>query len=138
MKRVLSLLLLTGSAYLFCCGTALAQDWPQWRGPGRDGTVASFRAPAEWPVSLTAAWKVNIGEGHSQPLVAGNKVFTFARQDEREVASCIDLSTGKVLWSQSYPVAYTMNEAATDHGKGPKSTPAISNRRLYTLGITGV
>ncbi|HZS04452.1 MAG TPA: PQQ-binding-like beta-propeller repeat protein [Blastocatellia bacterium] len=120
------------------CQAALAQDWPQWRGPARDGAVTGFRAPKAWPEQLKAKWKVTVGEGHSSPVVAGGRVFQHSRQGDKEVVSAFDLNTGKLLWTDSYPVAYTMNPAATGHGKGPKSTPVISNGKLYTLGITGV
>jgi outer membrane protein assembly factor BamB len=66
------------------------------------------------------------------------RVYNFARQGEEEVASSFDAATGKQLWRASYAVAYQMNEAAVEHGKGLKSTPVVSNGRLYTLGITGV
>jgi outer membrane protein assembly factor BamB len=117
---------------------SLAQDWPEWRGPGRDGAVASFSMPKAWPDQLKVEWKLEVGAGHSSPIVAGRRVYLHSRQDEREVVSCIDLGTGKLLWKDSYTVPYMMNPAAMGHGKGPKSTPVISGARLYTLGISGI
>jgi len=38
-----------------------AQDWPQWRGPARDGVVRAFREPASWPKTLTMRWNVDVG-----------------------------------------------------------------------------
>ncbi|MBS1809382.1 MAG: PQQ-like beta-propeller repeat protein [Acidobacteria bacterium] len=118
--------------------TAFAQDWNQWRGPNRDGQVQGFVAPKIWPAQLQPKWKVNVGIGHSSPVIAGKRIYLHTRQDEREVVSCLDLETGKVIWQDGYAVSYTMNPAATGHGKGPKSTPIVSNGKLYTLGITGV
>jgi outer membrane protein assembly factor BamB len=115
-----------------------AQDWPQWRGPNRDGVVASFSAPKMWPDKLTTVWKVQVGAGHSSPIVAGNRVYVFSRQQEIEAVSCFDLDTGKQLWRNGYPAPYTMNPAAVSHGKGPKSTPLFYNNKLYTLGISGI
>jgi outer membrane protein assembly factor BamB len=117
---------------------ALAQDWPQWRGANRDGVITGFVAPKTWPDQLKQRWKVTVGIGHSSPLVAGNRVYLHSRHGENEVVAAYDLSNGKTLWQDSYPVAYTMNPAATGHGKGPKSTPVYNNGKLYTLGITGV
>jgi len=117
---------------------SFAQDWPQWRGPNRDGVAISFSAPKVWPEKLKTIWKVPIGIGHSSPVVAGRRVYLHSRQGENEVASCLDLDTGKVLWQDSYPTPYTMNPAATSHGKGPKSTPVVYNNKLYTFGITGI
>ncbi len=117
---------------------SFAQDWPQWRGPNRDGVVASFIAPKEWPDKLKTIWKAQIGIGHSSPVVVGRRVYTHSRQDENEVVSCFDLDTGKQLWRDSYPTPYTMNPAAIAHGKGPKSTPVVYEGKLYTLGISGL
>ncbi len=115
-----------------------AQDWPQWRGPNRDGVVASFTAPKVWPEKLKTIWKVPVGIGHSSPVVVGRRIYVHSRQDENEVVACFDLDTGKQLWRDSYPTPYTMNPAAASHGKGPKSTPVVYNGKLYTLGITGI
>ena len=118
--------------------TAKGQDWPRWRGANGDGVVTGFTAPTTWPVALKQKWKITVGEGHASPLVVGKRVYQHARQGENEIVQAIDLETGKQLWQDSYPVAYTMNPAATGHGKGPKSTPVFANGKLYTLGITGV
>jgi len=116
----------------------VAQDWPQWRGPNRDGATAGFIAPKAWPEKLKPMWKVTVGIGHASPLVMGGKIYQHARQDDNEVVSCLDLSTGKTLWQQSYPAPYSMNMAAYGHGKGPKATPAFYNGKLYTFGISGI
>lgn len=112
-------------------------DWPQWRGPNRDGHVAGVTFPKAWPQGLKETWKVTVGVGHSSPVVVDNRVFVFARQGEEEVLMALDGSTGKELWRSSNAVAYEMNPAAVGHGKGPKSTPVVWNNRVYTLGITG-
>ena len=54
------------------------------------------------------------------------------------MVSSVNPEDGKVLWSQSYPAPYTMNEAAVKHGQGPKSTPVFADGKLYTLGIGGI
>jgi outer membrane protein assembly factor BamB len=115
-----------------------AQDWPQWRGPNRDGAVASFTAPKVWPDKLKTIWKVQVGIGHSSPVVVGRRVYLHSRQEENEVVSCFDLDSGKQLWRDSYPTPYMMNPAAVSHGKGPKSTPVVYNNKLYTFGISGI
>jgi outer membrane protein assembly factor BamB len=115
-----------------------AQDSPQWRGPQRDGTVAGFRAPRTWPRELKQHWKIQVGEGHSTPVIVGGRVYLMTRQGEQEVVAAFDLATGKQIWKNAYAVAYQMNPAATAHGKGPKSTPVVAAGNLYTLGITGV
>jgi outer membrane protein assembly factor BamB len=117
---------------------AHAQDWPQWRGPNRDAHVAGFAAPAAWPKELSKKWSVEVGIGHSSPLIVGNRAFQFARQGENEVTRCLDLATGRELWKDSYPAPYEMNPAARGHAKGPKSTPTVAAGRVYTFGIGGI
>ena len=122
---------------LLATAAALAGNWPQWRGPHRDG-VASLDHQGPWPQKLTLQWKVEAGEGHSAPIVAGDRIFLLAREGENEVVSSLALETGKTIWRQSYAAPYEMNSAARGHGKGPKSTPVLDGGRLYTFGISGV
>jgi outer membrane protein assembly factor BamB len=127
----LGLILLAGAV-------AAAEDWPQWRGPQRDGQSAGFVAPKVWPKQLLRQWRVEIGEGHASPVVAGGRVFVVARQDEKEVVRALDLADGKQIWSQSYAAPFTRSLYAMSHGKGAKSTPALADGRLFTLGIGNV
>lgn len=137
MKTSVEIILLTAFLILLSA-SANAQDWTGWRGANRDGVIKGFAAPGTWPDKLNLKWKVQAGEGHSSPLVAGNRVYLHSRRAENEVVAAFDLSTGKELWSDSYPVSYTMHPAATGHGKGPKSTPVASDGKLYSFGITGI
>src|SRR5208282_3985578 len=114
-----------------------AQDWPQWRGPNRDGT-APFIEPKAWPEKLTAKWKVPVGEGYASPIFAGGRILQFARQGDDEVAMSVDPENGKILWRQSYPAPFEPVNSAARHGKGPKSTPLYYDGRLYTFGISGI
>lgn len=115
-----------------------AQDWTQWRGPQRDGVVTNFAAPAVWPEKLKLLWKTPVGSGYSSPIVFQNKAWVFSRKDDTEVVSCLDLKTGKVLWSQSYGVPFKQNQYATEMGRGPHSTPMLYQGKLYTLGVNAV
>jgi outer membrane protein assembly factor BamB len=114
-----------------------AADWPQWRGPSRDGRAALVPRSA-YPATLTRAWTVPVGEGHASPVVADGRVYVFSREGEEEVVRCLDLATGRQRWRQAYPAPYAMNPAAASHGKGPKSTPAVAGGRVFTLGISGI
>jgi len=115
-----------------------AEDWPQWRGPQRDGHIPGFTAPKTWPKQLRRQWQVEVGEGHSSPVVEGDRVFVLSRQGDQEVARALCLADGKELWSQRYAAPFQMSPYATSHGKGPKSTPIVAGGRLYTLGIGGI
>lgn len=124
-------------AAVLLAATPAAADWPQWRGPARDG-VAPVAAPRSWPASLKRVWSVPVGLGHAAPVVAGGRVFVFARDGEDEVLQALDLATGKPAWRQSYAAPYTVNAAAHAHGPGPKSTPAVADGRVVTFGISGI
>lgn len=117
---------------------AVAQDWPQWRGPARDGRAASFTAPAQWPGELKLEWKTEVGGGYSSPVVADGKACIFTRQNDEEAASCLDLKTGKVLWRAAYPAPFGKNQYAQKMESGPFSTPVLHAGRLYTLGVNAV
>lgn len=127
-------------AYLFLQTTVLTSvsvgdDWPQWRGPNRDGHASMFDVPAKWPEAPKELWKVEVGEGHASPIVSGEKIYLMARQGEDEVAMALELASGKTLWSHRFPTPYTMHQAANKHGKGPKSTPILDSGVVCFLGV---
>jgi outer membrane protein assembly factor BamB len=113
-------------------------DVTQWRGANRDGVITGFAAPAVWPEQLTQRWNIDVGLGYATPLVVGDRVYMFARQGDDEVMSAIDSDSGEVLWRTSYHAPFTMHSAAVPHGAGPKSTPVLSNGRLFAIGMTGI
>src|SRR5580658_1780492 len=116
---------------------ACAEDWPQWRGPHRDGVAAGFPEPKAWPEKLTLKWKVAVGEGHSSPVVADGRIYIHARQGDREVVAALRPDNGQTIWQEGYAAPYTMNPAAESHGKGVKSTPVVQDGRIFTFGING-
>ncbi|HZM94844.1 MAG TPA: PQQ-binding-like beta-propeller repeat protein [Vicinamibacterales bacterium] len=113
-------------------------DWPQFRGPNRDGVAASFSEPKAWPDRLTQVWKVDVGEGHASPILVSARVYTFTRQGTNEVMQALDAATGKAVWQTRYPAPVNVNPAAQAHGPGPKATPTYADGRLFTLGMGGI
>jgi len=128
------LLLLLSIAFCIAGG----EEWPQWRGPHRDGALSAGDTPASWPEHLQVRWKVTVGEGHASPILARGRIFVFTRQQGNEIASSIDPASGKVIWQQSYPAPFKMHPAAVQHGEGPKSTPVLHDGKLFTFGISGI
>jgi outer membrane protein assembly factor BamB len=114
-----------------------AQDWPQWRGANRDGKVSGFIAPQTWPTNLTQKWKVTVGKGDSTPVLVGNKLYAFGRQDTDEVILCLDRATGKTVWEAKYPADYVVKGAPAGH-PGPRSTPVVADGKICTLGVGGI
>jgi len=118
--------------------TINAQEWTQWRGPARDGSVSGKNVPGKWPESFARVWRVEVGEGYSSPVVAGGRVFVHSRRDPEEIIVAINLADGKVVWEQKYQADFKKNQYAVQMAKGPNSTPLVVGNRLFTLGVTGV
>jgi outer membrane protein assembly factor BamB len=136
--RALIAVLLLSVAVISLQAQRPSNDWPQWRGPNRDGAAPAPTDAKAWPEQLTQKWKVDVGLGYATPLVIGNRIYQWARQGDREVMMAIDADTGKVLWQTGHAAPFTMHSAAATHGPGPKSTPVFSNGRLYAIGMTGI
>jgi RNA polymerase sigma factor (sigma-70 family) len=113
-------------------------DWPQWRGPNRDGVVHGVAAPERWPAALTEEWQVPVGEGVALPVVVGDRAYVFTRENETEFVRCLDLAGGKPIWrSEPYPASYSQGPEERHFSMGPRSTPAVVGGRVYTLGMSG-
>lgn len=130
---------LSGLVLLFLATTSVsAQEWTQWRGPSRDGSVSGKNVPAAWPEALKKSWRIEIGEGYSSPVVAAGRAFVHGRRDPEEIVASINLADGKVLWQQTYQANFKKNQYAVEMAKGPNSTPLVIGNRLFTLGVTGI
>jgi outer membrane protein assembly factor BamB len=114
----------------------VAQDWPQWRGAERDGKVKGFTTPGQWPEKLTQTWKETVGTGCATPALVGDKLYVFARQGTDEVTLCLNATTGKEVWKDSY-AAQKVTGAAGRH-PGPRSSCAVAAGKVVTLGVGGV
>ncbi|MFM8274466.1 MAG: PQQ-binding-like beta-propeller repeat protein [Gemmata sp.] len=116
-------------------------EWPQWRGPARDGTVTG----AEWPDKLEGKglkelWRVeNLGPSYSGPIVAADRVFTTQTVDKKtEVVTAHDRKTGKELWRASWDGSITVPFFAAKNGSWIRATPAYDGKTLYVAGIRDV
>src|SRR5262249_44456885 len=127
---------LVGGAVLLGASSAVAADWPQWRGPNRDNKVAGFTAPATWPKELTQTWKTAVGLGDASPALVGDRLYLFTRQGGEGVSSCLDAATGKTVWQDKY-AATEVTGPASAH-PGPRSSPAVAEGKTCTLGVGGV
>ena len=123
---------------LASAASASAQEWNQWRGPGRDGLVSNKDAPIAWPEKFERTWRVEIGEGYSSPVVANGRVFVHGRRDPEEIVTAINLADGKVLWEQKYQAGFKKNQYAVEMAKGPDATPLVLGNTVFTLGVTGI
>lgn len=135
-KTKFPIFLLIGSMILLSAGFVFAQDWPQWRGPNRDGKVKGFAEPKEWPSELTLKWKTTVGLGDSTPALVGNRLYVFTRQGDEEVNLCLDAQTGRELWKDKY-AAMAVTGPPSRH-PGPRSSPAVADGKVVTIGVGGV
>ncbi len=126
-----------GLSVLIGIGTAWAQDWPQWRGPNRDGKATGFTAPATWPKELTQKWKVEVGTGDATPALVAGKLYAFGRKGANEVVTCIDAAGGKTLWTSSYPADFVVTGPPAGH-PGPRSSPLVADGKVCTFGVGGI
>jgi len=98
--------------------------------------VHGFTAPQEWPKELTPQWKTTVGTGCATPALVGDKLFVFARQGDEEAILCLNAADGKQLWADKY-VAKPVTGAASRH-PGPRSSPAVAEGKIVTLGVSGI
>jgi outer membrane protein assembly factor BamB len=134
--RKVKLFIVTSWALALTASSGLAQDWPQWRGPARDGKTESFKAPSTWPKELKQNWKVTVGEGVATPALVGEKLYVFARTEGAETISCLDAATGKELWKDKYD---SLGASGSSSGfSGPRASPTVADGKVVTLGIRGV
>jgi outer membrane protein assembly factor BamB len=112
-------------------------DYPQWRGPHRDGSAAGFEAPASWPKALTRLWKADVGEGYATPLVVGDRVYAFTRIGGQE-RRCARGSDRRGTLAIRLSRTVSPGPPAAAHGAGPKATPLYYEGKLFTLGISGI
>jgi outer membrane protein assembly factor BamB len=139
-----SMRVLPAATFLFVLNLSLcavkAQDWPQWRGPNRDGkTTARFAVPANWPASLTKKWDITIGSGVANPSLVGNRLYVIGREGENEVVRCLDAATSDEIWKASYASTEpTGFGAGNGRFVGPRSTPTVANGYVNTLSANGL
>lgn len=108
-------------------------DWPQWRGPERDGhATVDLSSPKTLPTDLQPRWKIGIGPGYSSPVVAKGKVVFLDEIDDKEVVHLIEADTGKELWKTSLDASFGDN-----WGSGPRATPIIDEDRVYVQSCRG-
>ncbi|MEZ5403364.1 MAG: PQQ-binding-like beta-propeller repeat protein [Bryobacteraceae bacterium] len=125
-------------AGLLITAAALAADWPEWRGAGRQGIWTENGIVDAVPTALKETWRVPVRAGYSGPAVARGRVFLldFARGDGTRVeerAVCLDERSGKTLWTRAWEADYR----GLDYANGPRATPSVDGDNLYVLGAMG-
>jgi len=109
-------------------------DWPQFRGPRRDGEVTSVSLSRDWKSqSPRELWRHPVGQGWSSFAVVGDLAFTQEQRGRVEVVSCWNITTGDPVWAHRDDDRFS--EAMG--GLGPRATPTFDKSRIYALGAAG-
>lgn len=109
-------------------------DWPQWRGPNRDGVSTETGLMQQWPATgPDLAWKTGgLGQGYSSLSIQNGRIFTMGERAGQECVFALDLDDGKELWCM--PIGKTADNAGYP---GPRCTPTADNKLVYAIGSHG-
>lgn len=125
--------LLIAVSVLALASTTLAADWPQFRGPNRDGVSRETGLLKSWPAAgPKLLWKAPVGDGYSHMAVAKGRLFLLFGEGSNDVAAAYDAASGKPLWKVTLGGKFL-----NDQGNGPRSTPTVDGDLLYALTATG-
>jgi len=109
-------------------------DWPQWRGPNRDGISKERDWLTEWPASgPKKLWEASVGIGYSSCSVSKGRLYTMGNVAENDHVLCFDAETGKVNWKHEYPCT-----SKDPNGYlGTRCTPTVDGDFVYTVSRQG-
>jgi outer membrane protein assembly factor BamB len=119
---------------LITSAVARADDWPQWRGPHRDGVSRETGLLAAWPAGgPPLAWVSDrLGVGYSGVAVVGDRIYTLGGLGEREHVIALDAATGKPVWTAEVGPLFR-----NEWGDGPRGTPTVDGPDVFALGAAG-
>ncbi len=126
---------LAGAALARSVAAAASQpDWPQFRGPARNGVSTETGLMNEWPSSgPKLLWSVDgLGEGYGSLAISGDRIFVQGGKNRRSSVHCLNRADGKTLWSVALGA-----EGDNDRGDGPRSTPTVEVALLWVLTESG-
>ncbi len=116
--------------------TIQAQEWPDWRGPNRDGKWKEDGIINKFNGNIIPLkWSIPVGAGYSGPTVSEGKVYLTDKiesPEEKERVLCVDAENGKIIWTYSYPSQYKIS-----YPDGPRASVVISDSKAYSLGTMG-
>lgn len=117
--------------------TAIAADWPQYRGPNRDDVSKETGLLKEWPKGgPLLAWTFeSAGVGYSPPSIVGDRVYVTGGRDDDELLIAVDAKTGKELWTAK--IGPTFRWKGNSWSAGPSAAPTVSGDRVLALGGNG-
>jgi outer membrane protein assembly factor BamB len=115
-----------------------AAEWPQWRGPARDGVSPATGWSKQWPAEgLPKRWTARAGLGVSSPVIAGGRVITHGNDRAgTDAVVAWNAADGAESWRHAFPAGST-NHAMPIVPNGPAATPTVADGRVYALAREG-
>ena len=114
-------------------GDQARADWPQWRGPNRDGISPEQGLLQAWPESgPEVVWRVPLEAGFSGVSVRRGRLYTMGAAGKVEYALCLEAASGAELWRAPVGEKFT-----NGNGDGPRSTPALGGDQVFVVGAQG-
>jgi outer membrane protein assembly factor BamB len=122
---------------------AVADDWPNWRGPDHNGISHERHWGGEWPTcEPRVQWRQEVGTGFSSIAVAGGRIYTMGNRElaigttrkAHDVVYCLDANSGEILWTHSYEAPL----APDSYEGGPSATPTVADGKVYTFSKRGM
>lgn len=115
-----------------------AANWPQWRGPERDGLSEEKGLLQEWPEDgPKLLWQQkDLGDGYSTPAVVDGRIFLISNKGlDDEYVHALRVKDGKQLWSTH--IGKVGNPDQRPPYPGARSTPTVDGKAVYALGSDG-
>jgi outer membrane protein assembly factor BamB len=115
----------------------MAADWPQWRGPQRNGVSSETGLLKQWPAEgPRLVWQVkDLGDGYSTPAIVGNRIYVMSNKGDEEFVQALSVTDGGNIWSTKVGKVGA-NPKETNYA-GARSTPTVDGALLYALGSDG-
>ncbi|HJW76706.1 MAG TPA: PQQ-binding-like beta-propeller repeat protein, partial [Thermoleophilia bacterium] len=115
-------------------GAAVGGDWPQWRGPSRDGVSLETGLLQQWPAGgPPLAWTISgLGKGYGTVAVQGDRLYVQGTQGDSSTVFCLRRADGGRVWARA--LGRTLDQ---DKGGGPRGTPTIGGDVLFALSEAG-
>ena len=137
MKYLTNIIVVTGLLLFSGCHAQEGQEWPDWRGEGRNGVWNEKNIITEFPdKEIRLKWRIPLGSGYSGPTVSQGRLYVTDRvtsPEEQERVRCFDSETGSELWTHTYACRYE----GVGYQAGPRASVVIHEGLAYALGTMG-
>jgi len=125
--------LIATAAIVIISSCSVLADWPQYLGPNANATAPEAKLARSWPANgPEVLWTISLGAGYGSAAISDGKVYVLDRiGGEKDMLRCLDLLTGKELWSYSYEAPGKVSH------DGSRCVPTIDGNYIYTCGTFG-